>query len=218
MRYQDQLFQQRESAILDAALQLFSEQPWDRVTIAQVAIAAGIGKGTVYKHFPSKEALYTQLAARLAQDHLAALHATKAAQPPGQALRPVIRLAFEHMLNTPLLAQLSHHCDRPEFQERLEPAFREQFKQIEGAYTLFFQDLLRDSLSHLQLNDDECMQLLWGVEACFNGVMARIAAGGFSHWAEPIALHDYFDCVTDFIIAGLCGQANALRPTALSHE
>lgn len=49
MRYQDQLFEQRESAILDAARRLFAEQPWDRVTIAEVATAAGIGKGTVYK-------------------------------------------------------------------------------------------------------------------------------------------------------------------------
>jgi len=218
MRYQDQLFQQRESAILDAALQLFSEQPWDRVTIAQVALAAGIGKGTVYSHFPSKEALYSQLAARLAQQHLTALHATQAAQPAGHALRPVIRQAFTQLLQDPLYAQLSQHCDRAEFQTRLEPAFRQQFQLIENAYTEFFQALLQDSLSHVAFNEEQCQHLLWGVEACFNGVVARIAAGGFSHGNDPSALHDYFDRVTDFIIAGLCGQANALRPSASSAE
>ena len=61
MRFQDQTFQQRERSILDAAAHLFHQQPWDRLTIAEVAVHAGIGKGTLYKHFPSKEALYAQL-------------------------------------------------------------------------------------------------------------------------------------------------------------
>jgi len=61
MRYQEHLFQQREGLLLAAARQLFQAQPWDRVTIAELAQQAGIGKGTVYKHFPSKEALYARL-------------------------------------------------------------------------------------------------------------------------------------------------------------
>lgn len=45
-----------------------------------------------------------------------------------------------------------------------------------------------------------------GVEACVNGVITRIASAGFAHWAEPIALDDYFARVSDFIIAGLRAQ------------
>jgi hypothetical protein len=48
--------------------------------------------------------------------------------------------------------------------------------------------------------------------------MARIASGGFEHWAEPIALSDYFDRVTDFIIAGLRGQAATLCGQTASQE
>lgn len=48
MRYQEHLFQQREGLLLAAARQLFQAQPWDRVTIAELAQQAGIGKGTVY--------------------------------------------------------------------------------------------------------------------------------------------------------------------------
>ena len=59
---------------------------------------------------------------------------------------------------------------------------------------------------------------LWGIEACFNGVIARIASGGFAHWAEPIELEAYFARVTDFIIAGLHGQAAAQHRAPIPHE
>ena len=73
MRYQDQLFQQRENALLESARQLFQNDSWDRVTIAEVARHAGIGKGTVYKHFTSKEALYARMVLDCSRQHLAEL-------------------------------------------------------------------------------------------------------------------------------------------------
>ncbi|WP_415753194.1 TetR/AcrR family transcriptional regulator [Pseudomonas leptonychotis] len=218
MRYQDQLFEQRENALLDAARQLFAEQPWDRVTIAEVAIAAGIGKGTVYKHFPSKEALYARLVLDLSQANLVELRDLHAASPAQDAMRRVIRRAFEQMMANPIQAQLCLHCDRPEFQERLEAPYRQQFIDMEHQYQLFFGDMLSVTLNNQVLSQTDCQNLLWGVEACVNGVMARIASGGFSHWAEPIALDDYFARVTDFIIAGLRAQATALLTHPLSHE
>ncbi|MGE6791614.1 transcriptional regulator, TetR family [Pseudomonas guineae] len=218
MRYQDLQFEQRESTLIDAARQLFAEQHWDRVTIAEVAIAAGIGKGTVYKHFPSKEALYARLVLDLSRKQLQELRVLQAASPAQEALRRVIRRAFELMLADPIQAQLCLHCDRPEFQARLESPYRQQFLELEQHYQQFFADLLSATLNNQTLSQADCQQLLWGVEACFNGVMARIASGGFAHWAEPIALNDYFTRVTDFIIAGLRTQAAELLAQPNSHE
>lgn len=218
MRYQDQLFEQRESAILDAARRLFAEQPWDRVTIAEVATAAGIGKGTVYKHFPSKEALYARLVLDLNQINLHELRALQAASSAQDAMRKVIRRAFEQMLANPIETQLCLHCDRPEFQERLEAPFRQQFLDLECEYQRFFADLLSATLDNQTLSQANTQNLLWGVEACVSGVMTRIASGGFAHWAEPIALDDYFARVTDFIIAGLRTQAAELLTQPSRHE
>jgi AcrR family transcriptional regulator len=218
MRLQDRLFLQRESALLDAARLLFRQQPWDRVTIAEVATQAGIGKGTVYKHFPSKEALFARLTLDMSRANLDELRALHAAQPPQQAMRQVIRRAFEQMLADPILTQLCLHCDRPAFQERLEEPYREEFQQLERDYIAFFGQLLQSTLGEPALCPADCQYLLWGVEACVNGVMARIASGGFEHWAEPIALSEYFDRVTDFIIAGLRGQAANLCAPSASRE
>ncbi|MDN5515151.1 TetR/AcrR family transcriptional regulator [Ectopseudomonas composti] len=217
MRYQDQLFQQRENALLEAARQLFQDHSWDRVTIAEVARHAGIGKGTVYKHFSSKEALYARLVVDCSRQHLAEMEEIARTAPAEKAMRLVIRRAFELLQADPLQAQLCLLCDRPAFQERLEALYRDQFIELEGQYMTLFSGLLQNSFG-LQLSPAHCQHLLWGVEACVNGVVARIASGGFEHWGEYIALDDYFDRVTDFIIAGLQGQAAALLAAPAFNE
>ena len=47
-----------EKAILDAAVELFSEYGYDGVSMRQIAAAAGVSKSNIYHHFASKEALY----------------------------------------------------------------------------------------------------------------------------------------------------------------
>ncbi|GAA4539456.1 helix-turn-helix domain-containing protein [Pseudonocardia xishanensis] len=48
----------RESRLLDAAADLLVRWGYQRVTIEDVAKQAGVGKGTVYLHFRTKEALF----------------------------------------------------------------------------------------------------------------------------------------------------------------
>lgn len=210
MRYQDRLFQRRESDLLEAARQLFHAHSWDRVTIAEVARHAGIGKGTLYKHFPSKEALYARLVLDCSRQHLSELQELARSAPAPEAMRQVLRRAFRLLQADPLQAQLCLLCDRPAFQQRLEAPYRKQFIELEGQYMSLFSGLMQSSFSDLKLSPAHCQHLLWGVEACVNGVMTRIASGGFAHWSEPIELDAYFERVTDFIIAGLRGQAIAL--------
>ncbi|MBW2596415.1 MAG: TetR/AcrR family transcriptional regulator [Deltaproteobacteria bacterium] len=47
----------REKQIKDAALKLFSEKGFHNTTMAEIALAAGLGKGTLYWYWKSKEAL-----------------------------------------------------------------------------------------------------------------------------------------------------------------
>jgi len=47
-----------EKAILDAAVELFSEYGYDGVSMRRIAEAAGVSKSNIYHHFASKEALY----------------------------------------------------------------------------------------------------------------------------------------------------------------
>jgi AcrR family transcriptional regulator len=44
--------------IADRAMQLFAQRGFDRVTVAEVADAAGVSEKTVYNYFPTKEDLF----------------------------------------------------------------------------------------------------------------------------------------------------------------
>jgi AcrR family transcriptional regulator len=48
----------KEETILEAAARVFSGKPFHEVLIDDVASAAGVGKGTIYRYYPTKDDLY----------------------------------------------------------------------------------------------------------------------------------------------------------------
>jgi AcrR family transcriptional regulator len=55
---------QADEAIIDAALALLVEEGFDRLSMDAVAARAGVGKATIYRRWPSKEALAIEAVAR----------------------------------------------------------------------------------------------------------------------------------------------------------
>lgn len=52
---------EKRDAIRDAAARLFASRPYHEVRLDEVATAAGVGKGTLYVYFKSKDELFTAL-------------------------------------------------------------------------------------------------------------------------------------------------------------
>ena len=61
IREKKKLFLDREQKIIDAALELFLKESIDAVTVSKIASKAGIGKGTVYKHFLTKNEILVRI-------------------------------------------------------------------------------------------------------------------------------------------------------------
>ncbi|WP_166258491.1 TetR/AcrR family transcriptional regulator [Marinobacter salicampi] len=212
MGYQDEVFRKREQTLLATALKLFQKHGWEQVTVAQVADAAGIGKGTVYKHFATKDEIYARLALDFSQRCLEAYRRQGIGDQALASMRAVIRLSFDLMHQHPTEVQLSLHCERPEFQERLGPRFQSRFAELEVGYTRLFNELLEAAVARGEIPQVPIESVFWGIEAGFHGVMARVAAGGFGHWSTTPDMARYFDHVADFMIAGLLG-ASAIGAT-----
>ena len=85
----------REVAILSAALRMFAGRGYDGARIEDIADAAGIGKGTLYVYFASKQAVLEGVVRAAAEPSLAAIDAISAAAggDPVEALRAVIARA-----------------------------------------------------------------------------------------------------------------------------
>ena len=58
MSKRDKLKNAKKNQVIEAAGAVFAQKGFARTTIAEVATQAGIGKGTVYEYFKSKEDLY----------------------------------------------------------------------------------------------------------------------------------------------------------------
>lgn len=70
--------------VLHAARDLFAEAGYD-VPLDDIAARAGVGAGTVYRHFPSKEALFEAVITARVEDLVADARARSATDQPGPA-------------------------------------------------------------------------------------------------------------------------------------
>lgn len=95
----------RRRAILTAARQIASNAGMAAVQIAPVALRADVAAGTVYRYFPSKADLISELIAEVAQDELTAIRdAADAAPGPSSALAAAIATVAVHMVSHRKLA------------------------------------------------------------------------------------------------------------------
>lgn len=96
----------RADRILDAAGVLLTRLGYRKVTIEDIASQAGIGKGTIYLHWPTKETLFHALllreSLRAAENLLARLDEDPAEVAPHRFQRA----AFLHTQQNPLLGAL----------------------------------------------------------------------------------------------------------------
>ncbi len=68
--FKKQQFEAREDAILDAVNSLLAKKGFDLMTMDDVAAEVGIAKGSLYKHFSSKESLAAAALCRMTRDTL----------------------------------------------------------------------------------------------------------------------------------------------------
>lgn len=91
--------EQRRAAILHAVRGVFVEKGFHAATTRELAAAAGVSEALLFKHFPSKEALYTALQMScFKQEHAAVIERLEALEPSAATLAFLIHTMAAHML------------------------------------------------------------------------------------------------------------------------
>ena len=96
--FQAQVLRVREDAIIQAVNRLLAEKGFESMTVDEVAADVGIAKASLYKHFPSKEALAAAAMVRVLQRTAEVAAAQPADRPPLDKLKAVTRWALEVQL------------------------------------------------------------------------------------------------------------------------
>lgn len=97
---------ERADRILDAAAELLARWGYRKVTVDEVARRAGVGKGTVYLHWRSRDDLLFAALLREGAATFDELVRGMRADPAEVALHRYVRTIFLHAMRRPLLAAI----------------------------------------------------------------------------------------------------------------
>jgi len=128
---------ERRRALLDAGQAVFAARPFEAVSMAELARAAGVSKGLVYHYFDDKQGFYDAVLARVATEVLTDVQLDPAL-PVGDAATHALRhfLAYARD-NGPFYRALvrgagGHGRDTPTVVERVRRAFVSMVREHPG--------------------------------------------------------------------------------------
>ncbi len=198
-------FARREREILDAALKLFDSDDWLSVTVEQIAQAAEIGKGTIYKHFPSKEAIYARLTLDFYGDLLGYLRTVHEGQGSVLAFRDMARFALRYHLEHPKYRRVVQYCKRRDFKNRAAPELLQGFANLDARFDEFSTYLIRKGIDEGVFADRPVEQVRYGLHATFEGAIYTLWEGYC--WGKDIDTDVFVEAIVNFMLAGLGAEA-----------
>jgi len=82
---------ERRQQLVRLGVDIFSERPYDEVSIDDIAAAAGISKGLLYHYFPSKRDFYVDVVRYSAREMVAFTELDRTLEPPARLLASLDR-------------------------------------------------------------------------------------------------------------------------------
>jgi AcrR family transcriptional regulator len=139
----------RQEEILDAAARLFAERGYSETKVQELADILRVGKGTVYRYFPTKEALFLATVDRLMQRLCEGIdRCIEAIEDPVDHIAGAVKTYLTFVAEHPEFAELLIQ-ERAQFKDRKKPTY---FVYHE-AYSERRRDYLRQVIAEGRLRE-----------------------------------------------------------------
>ena len=182
-----QEFRQREREILDTALELFLEQGEDRVTVEMIADKVGIGKGTIYKHFETKNEIYLLLMIRY-EEALAERFARIRESDDKERL---VRDYFHFRIAEPKRYQLFDRLENKVIKDHAVPELVDKLHRIRAANFEHLTNIVRSRIDEGTLEDVPEIYHICSAWALAHGAVALMESPFYQRLIEDKA--DFLD-------------------------
>ena len=192
-------FERRGQDILDAALSLFKSDDWEHVTVDAIARQADVAKGTIYKHFASKDEIYTRLAMQFQRQILWEMSSIDESLPLLARFKQHLQVAWDMHLSSKELHRVFLYCSRVEFRSRLSPELLKELQMIELAVASPTVQLVTEGIEQGVFPRKPVSQLLFGAQAAFWGGIQLIWSGYMGDVDQAHHLNE----LNNFLLAGL---------------
>jgi AcrR family transcriptional regulator len=191
----------RRNAILDAATEVFGSRGFEATRMEDVARAAGIAKGLVYKHFPSKDALFEALVDRQGRTYAAelrgVLRSADLTANPVEATRRGLALWLRQVSGDPATFQLT------------DPGSHSAYEQLR----LRMRVVISEAIHAAAPDGDPAAELL--VAAAIQGAAEAVAKAWGARSSE-ISQAEALDVLTSFCWGGLSLLLDRFAPSAIT--
>lgn len=199
-------FEHREQVILGAALGLFDSDNWLSVTVDQIADAAEIGKGTIYKHFSSKEDIYARLTLDFYYGLLEELEKLDIDRPSIPVLGDIFKTSLKFHLNQPEFRRVTQYCKRIDFKINKSEEIRDAFERLDARFRKLVGKILSQGMEKQDIPKADVRQLYNCMKTTFDGAVDTVWTGYSG--LEKVDLGEYIDVITHFMVAGVLGLGN----------
>lgn len=93
---------ERRQRILEGATTVFQRDGYEGASMARIAFAARVSKGTLYNYFPSKAALFAAYVRKMAREHIARIFAFETKDTDPAAILRRVGMALMELALSPL--------------------------------------------------------------------------------------------------------------------
>lgn len=138
--------QKKEKQIIEAAAQVFAQNGFSGTAMAEIAACAGIGKGTIYEYFKSKEDLFFAVFEWYMKESGSAITVSISALggPASSrlmALSDSIMATWSNMLDAySLVMEFWAASASSQMRQRFKAAFRQGYEDFRGIVSALIQD------------------------------------------------------------------------------
>jgi AcrR family transcriptional regulator len=157
--------ERRQEEILDGAVQLFAECGYADADTQVLADRLGVGKGTIYRYFPSKRELFLAAADRaMRRMHEYIDRAITGIEDPLDRIARAIRAYLEFVAEHPEFVELLIQ-ERAQFKERKKPTYWEHREANLERWHALYRDLMAEGRVRqvpVERITDVMSQLLYG--------------------------------------------------------
>jgi len=134
--------EERQAAIVAATLKLAIDASPAQITTAAIAEAVGVTQGAVFKHFPTKEAIWLAAMKWVREQLLASLTQAAESQPsPMDALGAVFRAHVDFVVRHPGVPRFIFH----ELQQPSDSAAKQEVRGVLQAYRKLLLGILKQA-------------------------------------------------------------------------
>lgn len=190
-------FQRREDDILSASFELFVEKGKDAVTIDMIAERAEVGKGTVYKHFSSKNEIFARLALNSGNQTLTMMLEIDSSMPVLVQMKKIMRLFWDTAVNDIKTFAFVRECEAYLTDDDMPPELVEEINALYMKKHNAIKALLQRAIDEQIIMDEPIEQISALVSGLFQGVIDQVLLGE----VEPS--EEFYNNFQSFLLRGL---------------